>query len=101
MLDNEDRANLGVLAVEVAARRTGVWEGEYAVTAIEDVLAYIAHACDRFGLDPVDTFRDGLKSYRGDFEDEPKARLIARGEQVTLDECAGRRGLRVITGGAA
>jgi hypothetical protein len=73
VIDNEDRADLGVIAVMAAATLTGVAIAEEADTAICDVISYIAHLCDRLGLDPAETFADGLESYDGDFEDKPRA----------------------------
>lgn len=66
---NERRADLGRAAVS-AARQTDV---ESAATAVVDVLAYIAHFCDRLGLDPNAAFEDGLRCYEGDAEDGPPA----------------------------
>ncbi len=72
MMDNEDRADLGVIAVMAAATMTGVAKDE-ADTAIRDVVSYIAHLCDRLGIDPAEMFASGLESYAGDFEDGPRA----------------------------
>jgi hypothetical protein len=72
-MDNERRADLGATAVMTAATITNVAQMEAAETAIKDVLAYIAHFCDRCGLDPQTAFTDGLRSYEGDFEDGPGA----------------------------
>ena len=63
-MDNEDRADLGTIEVMAA---------DEAQTAISDVLAYVAHLCDRCGLDPAQMFDNGLCSYDGDFEDGPRA----------------------------
>jgi hypothetical protein len=52
---------------------TGVSSAEPAATAVIDVLAYIAHFCDRLGLNPEETFSAGIRSYTGDFEDGPAA----------------------------
>jgi hypothetical protein len=71
MMDNEDRADLGAMAVMAAATVTEVANDE-ADTAIRDVLSYVAHLCDRCGLDPKKMFEDGLDSYYGDFEDAPR-----------------------------
>jgi hypothetical protein len=70
--DNEDRADLGAIAVMAAATVTEVARDE-ANTAICDVVSYIAHLCDRCGLDPKEMFASGLESYDGDFEDGPRA----------------------------
>jgi len=87
MIDNnEDRADLGAMAIKRPARATNVYSVEEAATAITDVLAYIAHFCDRAGLDPEETFRSGLQSYEGDFEDGPKAAQEFDGEKVSLEE---------------
>jgi hypothetical protein len=72
VIDNEDRADLGAIAVMAAATVTGVATDE-ADTAISDVVSYIAHLCDRLGLDPAEMFASGLESYDGDFEDGPRA----------------------------
>lgn len=75
---NEERADYGGDAIAEVARRTGVATAEPVETAIRDVLAYVAHFCDRCGLDPAQTFRLALDySYEGDFEDGPRARPIA------------------------
>lgn len=73
MMDNERRADLGYDAVYEAAMQTNVHTQEDTATAITDVLAYIAHLCDRCGLTPEQEFRNGLQSYYGDFEDGPGA----------------------------
>lgn len=73
MIDNEDRAEWGEEAVVTIARLTNVYEQEDADTAVTDVLAYVAHFCDRLGLNPAATFRSALASYRGDYEDGPTA----------------------------
>ncbi len=72
VIDNEDRADLGEIAVMAAATVTGVAKDE-AGTAICDVGSYIAHLCDRCGLDPKEMFARALESYDGDFEDGPRA----------------------------
>jgi hypothetical protein len=76
MMDNERRADLGATAVITAATITNVARMEAAETAICDVLAYIAHFCDRCGLDPRSAFTDGLRFYAGDFEDGPIAARV-------------------------
>jgi hypothetical protein len=73
MLDNEARADYGRHAIMTVARKTNVATVEPAATAVTDVLAYIAHFCDRLGLDPADMFDAGLHSYQGDSEDGPPA----------------------------
>jgi hypothetical protein len=73
MMDNERRADLGREAVAAAARQTNVLAAERAVTAITDVLAYVAHFCDRCRLNPHAVFDAALRSYQGDFEDGPRA----------------------------
>jgi len=72
-MDNERRADLGLMAVKPPARDTNVWNVEAAETTITDVLSYIAHLCDRCGLSAAETFEAGLRSYQGDFEDGPRA----------------------------
>lgn len=74
---NERRADLGRDAVYAAARQTNAHAAEPAEAAVVDVLAYIAHYCDRLGLDPAATFDDGLCSYLGDGEDGPAAQPAA------------------------
>jgi hypothetical protein len=71
--DNEDRADLGMIAVMAAATVTGVAKVEEADTAICDAISCVAHLCDRCGLDPREMFASGLESYDGDFEDGPRA----------------------------
>lgn len=66
---NVARADWGQSIVQHGAQLTNVWTQEPAGTAVIDVLAYIAHFCDRLGLDPGETFDSGLMSYRGDEED--------------------------------
>jgi hypothetical protein len=73
VIDNEDRADLGTMAVMAAATVTGVATCEEADTAICDVVSHIAHLCDRCGLDPKEMLASGLESYDGDFEDGPRA----------------------------
>jgi len=84
MTSNETRADLGFAAVEGAATTTGVWDGLPAVTAIEDVLSFIAHACDRVGLNPVETFCDGLKTYREEVQEAGRVALLANGDQQSM-----------------
>lgn len=81
---NEDRAEIGAVAVMEGAERTNVHEGDTAEYAIRDVLAYIAHFCDAAGLDPEAVFASGLDSYRGDFEDFPRVPKHFDGEVETL-----------------
>lgn len=95
MLDNEDRADLGEEAVYAAAKQTNVHEQEDAATAITDVLAYIAHFCERVGLDPAETFRSGLDSYEGDFEDGPRAAKLYEWADVSLAEIVDGTAVRV------
>lgn len=83
-MNNERRADLGIAAVRAAASVTNVWRTDDAETAIRDVLAYIAHACDRAGLLPYETFMAGLASYEGDFEDGPKARPLFDGTEQSF-----------------
>lgn len=47
MMDNERRADLGREAVAAAATQTNVMAAEPALTAITDVVAYLARFCDR------------------------------------------------------
>lgn len=86
MMDNEQRAELGLAAIRAAASVTNVWRVELADTATIDVLSYIAHACDRAGLDPRETFAAGLESYEGDFEDGPRAVKWFDGTDQTFAE---------------
>lgn len=73
---NERRADLGAIAIMAAGTETNVADVEPAETAIRDVLAYVAHLCDRLGLSPRETFDLGLESYWGDYEDGPKAVVL-------------------------
>jgi hypothetical protein len=57
-----------------------VHEDEAAVTAVIDVLADVAHACDRLGLDPDDVFACALRSYQGDFSARPRAKATLDAE---------------------
>jgi hypothetical protein len=83
--NNEARADLGVRAVRSVVRRTD--SGELmACTSIEDALSYIAQACDRFGLAPAETFRDGLRRYAMQIENGPSVVRIACGESTTLEK---------------
>jgi hypothetical protein len=84
VIDNEDRADLGMMAVMAAATVTEVARDE-ADTAICDVVSYIAHLCDRCGLDPAEMFASGLESYDGDFEDGPRAAHTLRADR-SLEE---------------
>jgi hypothetical protein len=81
MMDNERRADLGIAAIRAAASVTNVWRVDNAETSIRDVLAYIAHVCDRVGLDPCETFAAGLLGWRGDFEDGPPAAKLFDGNE--------------------
>ena len=74
--NNEQRADLGEMAVRRAAVETNVVVVDPVQTAITDVLAYIAHFCDRCGLDPRAVFEAGLWRYDGDSEDGPPARPV-------------------------
>jgi hypothetical protein len=87
IVDNEDRADLGAIAVMAAAKVTGVARDE-ADTAISDVLSYIAHLCDRLGLDPREMFANGLESYDGDFEDGPRADHTLNAERSLEEQLA-------------
>lgn len=86
MMDNDRRAELGITAIRAAASVTNVWRVELADTAIIDVLSYIAHACDRAGLDARETFAAGLESYQGDFEDGPAVAQWFDGTAQTFAE---------------
>jgi hypothetical protein len=86
MIDNERRADLGQNAIQAAADDTGVWDGDYAETAVTDVLAYIGHFCDRLGIDVRETFEHGIRSYRGDFEDGPRAMVTLDPERPLSDQ---------------
>jgi hypothetical protein len=91
-MDNERRADLGAAAVMAAATETNVAEVETASTGITDVLAYVAHFCDRLGLDPRTHFAAGLESYEGDSEDGPAAAVVADGSVLSLNEVASETG---------
>lgn len=81
-MNNERRADLGRDAIREAGAQTRVIEQETVETCISDVLAYVAHFCNRVGLDPYETFRAGLHSYEGDSEDGPPARRQLDGREV-------------------
>ena len=87
-MTNETRADLGFAAVAGPAKRTGVWDGLPAVTAIEDALSFIAHACDRAGLNPVETFCDGLKTYRDDCALRARVTPMATGDCLSMADIA-------------
>jgi hypothetical protein len=87
VIDNEDRADLGTMAVMAAATVTGVATDE-ADTAIRDVISYIAHLCDRLGIDPAEMFASGLESYDGDFEDGPRAAHTLRADRSLEEQLA-------------
>jgi hypothetical protein len=80
MMHNERRADVGATVVMAAAEITNVAGLEPTETAISDVLADIAHFCDRCGLEPRAMFERGLRSYLGDFEDGPGAVHLLDGE---------------------
>lgn len=73
MMDNERRADLGRMAVFAPAVMTNVARVDDTETAITDVLAYVAHFCDRCALDPEAVFEAALRSYYGDSDDGPRA----------------------------
>ena len=85
-MNNERRADLGRDALREAAAQTGVLAQETIETCITDVLAYVAHFCERVGLNPYDTFRAGLNSYEGDAEDGPAARKLVDGHEAWWHE---------------
>ncbi len=72
-MDNERRADIGEQMIRGGAQETRVDRQEDAETAVTDCLAYVAHFCDRLGLEARSVFADGLRSYEGDFEDGPAA----------------------------
>lgn len=84
---NERRADFGDLAVRTVASQTGV-DKDTIDTAVRDAVAYIAHFCDRYGLDPHETITAGLTSYGGDFEDGDGAERIADGSTTILNTTA-------------
>lgn len=88
MMDNERRADIGAMVIMTGARETNVHTQEDAPTAITDVLAYVAHFCDRLGLDAQLMFHNGLRSYIGDFEDGPRADHTLSPEQTMLELAA-------------
>lgn len=70
--ENEARADRGEAAIMIgcsgyAIDNNGIWMN------VKDALSYIAHFCDRAGLDVEETFAAGIDSYHGDFEDGPGA----------------------------
>jgi hypothetical protein len=66
-------ADVGATAVMATAESANVAGLEPTETAVSDLLADIAHFCDRCGLEPRAMFERGLRSYVGDFEDGPRA----------------------------
>ena len=88
IIDNEDRADLGMMAVMAAATVTEVAAVEWAETALTDALSYIAHLCDRLGLNPADMFASGLESYDGDFEDGPRAAHTLKADRSLEEQLA-------------
>jgi hypothetical protein len=86
VIDNEDRADLGAITVLPAAALTEVDTKEEADTAIIQVLSYVAHLCDRFGLDPEKMFANGLESYDGDFEDGSRAAHTLRADRSLKEQ---------------
>jgi hypothetical protein len=91
-MDNERRADLGEMAIMVAASQTSVAAVETAETAVVDVLAYVAHFCNRLRLEPDVMFQRGLNSYDGDSEDGPPAAPKMDPEQSLLAQTMGRIG---------
>lgn len=89
MLSNEDRADIGEDMVVTGGRATNVVNVEDAETALTDCLAYMAHFADRLGLDPEQVFASGLLSYRGDWEDGPRAEHAMRADCVLYSDGAG------------
>lgn len=81
-MNNERRADLGAAAIAVAATATNVIDTDTIETSVTDVLAYIAHFCDRAGLDPSFTFDRAIGSYIGDFEDGPAAEKRVDGTEA-------------------
>jgi len=78
-MDNERRADLGYNAIREAGAQTNVITQETVEICISDVLAYVAHLCDRAGLNPDEMFARGMLSYHGDAEDGPPAQPILDG----------------------
>lgn len=76
MMTNEDRADRGEDAVRGATERTRAWGIEDEATCVSDALAYVAHYCDRLGIDPYEAFPAALRSYEGDAEDGPPAARV-------------------------
>lgn len=86
---NEARADYGEAAVCVVARQTNTYVREEAHTSIVDVMAYMLHFGDRFGLDARDVIESAWISYEGDFEDGPRVATIYNEDQ-SLAEALGR-----------
>jgi hypothetical protein len=84
-MDNERRADIGHAAVHHGAAITNVHTQEDTTTAIKDVLAYIAHFCQRCGLVPDEVFDNALRSYYGDFEDGPEVQALLDAELPLVD----------------
>jgi hypothetical protein len=66
-----------------AAEMTNIASVEPAEAVMSDVLAYMAHFCDRCGLEARAMFERGLRSYEGDSEDGPGA-AHSLGSEVAL-----------------
>jgi hypothetical protein len=90
LMINERRADLGFDAIWAAASKTNVHTQDDTRTAITDVLAYVAHFCDRCGLVPEIMFDEGLRSYYGDFEDGPAATANLDHTLPLVDQVSGR-----------
>jgi hypothetical protein len=85
MVDNEDRADWGEEAVTMCSQETRVYWEESVETSITDTLSYIAHFCERCGLDPAKVFESALRSHEGDYEDGPAAEHRYNPEEFLCD----------------
>lgn len=73
-MTNEQRADIGQRMVAQAARQAGDYERECAESVAIDAASYLAHFCDRLGLDPVMVLTEGTAAYLADAdEDGPRA----------------------------
>lgn len=95
MLTNDDRALLGVAAMEAADAQLTVLVAEHnlgpriedlVATSLEDTMVFLAHACDRFGLDPAEVMVDAYARYTRNLVKHPPAVYVGDGTQITTQE---------------
>jgi len=82
-LTNEDRADLGAVAVGAVVDLLG--DHGPAVAQIEDTLVYVAHLLDRYCLEPVETFEDALRRFKKDIGADVGARYLADGRHASIE----------------